>query len=83
VVGQLQDSTLADDQIIIGGSSPTLASYVPLWSGTVTDGGLSTVSEAGAVSDPYVAVACPTANATVGGVLTIPISATSPSASRR
>ncbi len=78
VVGQLQDSTLADDQIVIGGSSPTLANYVPLWSGTVTDGGLSTVSEAGAVSEPYVSVACPTANATVGGKLTMPISATSP-----
>lgn len=78
VVGQLQDSNLADDQIIIGGSSPTLANYVPLWSGTVTDGGISTVSDAGAVSEPYVSVACPTANATVGGKLTMPISATSP-----
>jgi hypothetical protein len=78
VVGNLQDSTLADDQIVIGGDSPTLSQDIPLWNGTVTDGGLSTESDAAALSEPYVAVACPAANTTIGGKVTIQIAATSP-----
>jgi hypothetical protein len=78
VVGQLQDPTLTNDQIVIGGESPTLDSGVSLWNGTATDGGLSTVSDAAAASPPDLQVACPSANTTVGGKLVIPITATSP-----
>jgi hypothetical protein len=76
VVGSLQDSTLADDQIIIGGDSPTLAQDVPLWNGTATSGGISTESDAGVLSEPYVTIACPSANATIGGKVALQIAAT-------
>lgn len=79
VVGHLQDTALADDQIIIGGTSPTLDAGVPLWNGTTTSGGLSTDSDAGVLSEPYVAIDCPLINATIGGQVTIPITATAPS----
>jgi MYXO-CTERM domain-containing protein len=75
VAGHLQDPALADDQLVIGGSSPTLAAGVALWDGVVTDGGISTASDAGTLSEPYVSVACPAPNSTVGGKFAIPISA--------
>jgi MYXO-CTERM domain-containing protein len=78
VAGQLQDPQLADDQMIIGGSSPTPDGSAPLWNGTAIGGGLSTASDAGVLSEPYVAVACPVANATIGGTVAMPITATAP-----
>jgi hypothetical protein len=79
VVGNVQDPTLADDQIVIGGQSPTLDAGVPLWNGTLTDGGLSSASDAGTLSEPFVQIGCPAPNATVGGTLFIPITTSAPS----
>jgi Bacterial Ig domain len=76
VVGHLQDTALADDQMIIGGASETLDAGIPLWNGTTTSGGLSTDSDAGTLAEPYVAIDCPLVNATIGGQVSIPITAT-------
>ena len=71
VVGHLQMPALANDQIIVGGSTPAFDAGTLLWNGTSTEGGLPTTSDAGPSSPPYVAVSCPVAGVTLGGTVVV------------
>jgi MYXO-CTERM domain-containing protein len=76
VVGHLQSASLANDQIVVGGSAPTLDAGTPLWEGTSTEGGLPTTSDAGPSDPPFLAISCPVAGTTVGGTVNIQSSVT-------
>jgi uncharacterized protein (TIGR03382 family) len=75
-VGNLQDATLANDQMTIGGTSAYVAPGDDLWngsgSGALVDAGPSTLAPV------YVTLSAPLANATVAGV--VPIVANIPAA---
>ncbi len=69
VWGNLQDSKLANDQTVIGGTTPFLAQNTPLWngagSGALVDGGVAPVTPA------YVTISTPVPNSTVSGTVLI------------
>jgi MYXO-CTERM domain-containing protein len=68
VTGHLQDMSLANDQLIIGGTRSALPTGSLLWSGTSTDGGLPTGVDA-VPAPPLMRITCPAPNATVGGTV--------------
>jgi MYXO-CTERM domain-containing protein len=91
VVGDLQDTTLAEDQMIIGGSAPYVDAAVLLWNGGSLEGGIGGddggeldggteggSGDAGASSaPPLVSITSPAPNASISGAVTIRASASS------
>jgi hypothetical protein len=77
VIGNLQDGTLADNQVIVGGTSPYANAGTSLWNGTDTQGGLDAAVPSPS-SPPFLTVTCPTPGTTLGGTIAMTVNASAP-----